>query len=138
MTRDRTIGLERRDGAEIGRDPRRMTGDELEVLGHRRMSPLHALRLRCIDCSGDSATEVRMCTAVRCPAWPFRMGTNPWRASVSEARREAARRAAAKMNAIRVRDSSIPRLDARSGEGATTLPADTHREKIRPGTGGAR
>ena len=26
-----------------------------------------------------SAEEVRKCTAVACPSWPFRMGTNPFR-----------------------------------------------------------
>jgi hypothetical protein len=26
-------------------------------------------------------------TAINCPLWPFRMGTNPWRAPISEERR---------------------------------------------------
>ncbi len=67
------------DGEFVGRDPRKMTVDELTELGHMRMSPLKALRLRCIDCCGGSAPEVRLCTAVDCPAWPFRMGKNPYR-----------------------------------------------------------
>jgi len=33
----------------VGRDPRKMTADELGELGHQRMSPLGALRLRCVD-----------------------------------------------------------------------------------------
>ena len=67
------------DGELVGRDPRKMTVDELTELGHMCMSPLKALRLRCIDCCGGSAPEVRLCTAVDCPAWPFRMGKNPYR-----------------------------------------------------------
>ena len=86
MNVNRKIGLELHNGHDIGRDPRRMTGDELAALGHQRMGPLKALRLRCIDCSGGSANEVRLCTAVQCPAWPFRMGANPWRAPASERR----------------------------------------------------
>ena len=97
MSINRKIGLELLRDHDVGRDPRRMTADELSALGHKRMSPLRALRLRCIDCSGNSAPEVRLCTAVTCPAWPFRMGSNPWRAPASEARREAGRRLGARM-----------------------------------------
>ncbi len=81
-SRDR--GLELRDGASVGRDPRRLGADALEALGHARMSPLKALRLRCLDCCCGSPREVRLCPAVDCPAWPFRMGTNPWRARPSD------------------------------------------------------
>ena len=91
MNVNRKIGLELQNGHDIGRDPRRMTGDELAALGHQRMSPLKALRLRCVDCSAGSDAEVRRCTFVHCPAWPFRMGTNPWRAPASEARRTQSR-----------------------------------------------
>jgi hypothetical protein len=57
---------------------RNMTPKKLEALGHQRMSPLKALRLRCLDCCVGSAHEVALCVATKCPAWPFRMGTNPW------------------------------------------------------------
>ena len=46
---------------------------------HREANPLKALRLRCLDCCCGSALEVRRCSAVACPSWPFRMGTNPFR-----------------------------------------------------------
>jgi hypothetical protein len=64
---------------QVGRDPRTMTQDELQALGHRSMSILQALRARCVDCCGGSTAEVRRCVSVNCPAWPFRMGFNPWR-----------------------------------------------------------
>ena len=83
MKRNRQIGLERRDGFDVGRDPRAMSADDLQQLGHARLSPLRALRLKCLDCCNDSAQEVRLCTAVDCPSWPFRMGKNPWRAPLS-------------------------------------------------------
>ncbi|WP_238547854.1 hypothetical protein [Meridianimarinicoccus roseus] len=79
MSQHRHIGLERLDGEDIGRDPRTMSAHELEFLGHARVSPLRALRLKCLDCCNGSAKEVRLCTAVDCPSWPFRMGKNPWR-----------------------------------------------------------
>ena len=83
MKRNRHFGLERRDGYDVGRDPRAMSADELEQSGHARVSPLRALRLKCLDCCNDSAQEGRLCTAVDCPSWPFRMCKNPWRAPLS-------------------------------------------------------
>jgi hypothetical protein len=80
-----SIGLERQDGYDVGRDPRAMSADELQQLGHARVSPLRALRLKCLDCFNDSAQEVRLCTAVDCASWPFWMGKNPWRAPLSAA-----------------------------------------------------
>jgi hypothetical protein len=77
-----------------------MTQDELREAGHEPMSPLQALRARCLDCCGQEK-EVALCPAADCPSWPFRMGTDPWRKPASEARREAARRTMAEINARR-------------------------------------
>ena len=124
MSIDRKIGLELRDGQEVGRDPHQMTLGELVALGHNPMSPLKALRLRCIDCCAGSSLEVRLCTAVSCPSWPFRLGRNPWRPPASEAqlaqvRTLAARRAVAAANQPNRRGS-----DATAGVAATPVPAD--------------
>src|SRR6478752_4070264 len=80
------------DGGElIGKDPKDVP---LPILSryHREPNPLKALRLRCLDCCCGSAPEVRKCTAVACPSWPFRMGTNPFREKrvLSEDQRRAA------------------------------------------------
>lgn len=83
------------DGLPVGRDPREMTREELAELGHYRMSPMDVIRARCLDCCADQQAEVRKCTSVRCPSWPFRMGKNPWR-DVSEAQRANGRRLAEK------------------------------------------
>ena len=88
---NRQIGLELREGFDVGRDPRAMSADEMAQLGHARVSPLRALRLKCLDCCNDSAQEVRLCTEVDCPSWPFRMGKNPWLSPLSaEARAQRA------------------------------------------------
>jgi hypothetical protein len=71
----------------VGRDPRRMTQDELRAMGHEAMSATAAIRARCLDCAG-SPDEVRKCVAMACPSWPWRMGTNPWRQPISEEQRE--------------------------------------------------
>ena len=98
MEQARRAGYEPDGEYLIGRDPREMTRAELEAIGHEPMSPLEALRAKCLDCAG-SAHEVRCCVAMACPSWPFRTGKNPWRAPASEAQREASRRNAAKMHA---------------------------------------
>ena len=38
---------------------------------------LHAIRQKCLDCSGGRPGEVRKCTAVACDLWPYRMGGDP-------------------------------------------------------------
>ena len=77
------IGLETEviDGVpvKVGRDPRKVSQDDLRRLGFQPMSVLQALRARCIDCCAGSPAEVRRCVSVNCPSWPFRMAFNPWR-----------------------------------------------------------
>lgn len=88
--------MEKRDGLEIGRDPRKVDREELIAAGHKPMNPLKALRARCLDCCCHQESEVRKCTAVTCPSWPFRMGSNPWRKEASEEQRERGRVLAAR------------------------------------------
>ena len=108
-------GLELHQGGLAGRDPRKMTQDDLREAGHEPMSPLQAVRAHCLDCCGHQETEVVRCTAVKCPSWPFRLGTNPWRKPPSEARREAARQAMTNLNA---------RRQKRKGAGPPASPPD--------------
>ena len=70
------------DGSWSAKTPRDVPS-EILALKFRAQNPLKALRERCLDCCCGSATEVRKCTAVDCPSWPFRMGTNPFRRSAS-------------------------------------------------------
>ena len=129
MTIDRKIGLELRDGQEVGRDPNQMTAEEIVALGHSAMSPLKALRLRCIDCYGGCLKSVRCCTATDCPSWPFRMGQSPWRTPASEERRQLGRELAAR----RPRGAKNQRHGngfAETEKGAaTTLPDAVDEEK---------
>ena len=111
MKRNHHFGVERRDGFDVGRDPRSMSADELTQLGHTRVSPLRALRLKCLDCCNDSAQEERLCTAVGCPSWPFRMGRNPWRAPLS-----AAVRTQRAMTMTRNRAAAVTKPDKTQGQ----------------------
>jgi len=42
-----------------------------------RMSPLKAIRVKCLDCSAGNRAEVRLCPVTDCPLFAFRMGCNP-------------------------------------------------------------
>ena len=45
----------------------------------KRISPLKAIRLKCLDCCCSSSNEVKLCTVERCPLYPFREGRDPYR-----------------------------------------------------------
>jgi hypothetical protein len=38
------------------------------------MSKARAIKIKCLDCSGDSKKDVTVCQIVACPLWPFRFG----------------------------------------------------------------
>ena len=129
MSIDRKIGLVLRDGQEVGRDPHQMTSGELVALGHSPMSPLKALRLRCIDCYGGCLKSVRCCTAMDCPSWPFRMGQSPWRKELSQERKEQLRRLGAETAATRITDQKYGAQIGTDEGAATTLPDAVNEEK---------
>ena len=41
------------------------------------MTPMKAIRSKCLDCCCGSSNEVRLCTAESCALHPFRLGKNP-------------------------------------------------------------
>ena len=43
------------------------------------ISPVRAIRQKCLDCSNGSANEVKACPVERCPLYAFRFGKNPYR-----------------------------------------------------------
>lgn len=65
------------------------TAEEYLEAGYEPMSPIKALRAKCLDCSGGSYLEVMHCQVGGCPSYPFRLGHDPWRkkAEVTEAQR---------------------------------------------------
>jgi hypothetical protein len=97
-----------------------MGPDELRALGHAPLAPSAAIRAHCLDCCGGSSDEVRKCTAVRCPSWPFRIGANPWRAPLSEAERARRRERIARVGK---RAGNSPRPEKPRGVDATSPSA---------------
>ena len=43
------------------------------------MTPLRAIRAKCLDCCCGSAKEVRLCAVEKCPLFPYKMGHRPLR-----------------------------------------------------------
>lgn len=43
----------------------------------KKLTPLRAIRAKCLDCCCEQANEVRECTAVNCPLHFYRFGKNP-------------------------------------------------------------
>ena len=41
------------------------------------LTPIKAIRAKCIDCSCGSLKEVRECHMKDCSLWPYRMGKRP-------------------------------------------------------------
>jgi len=41
------------------------------------MSKARAIKLKCLDCSGESPKEVSLCPIFDCPLYPYRFGYSP-------------------------------------------------------------
>ena len=41
------------------------------------LTPIKAIRAKCLDCCCSHPSEVRICTAMKCPLYPYRMGKRP-------------------------------------------------------------
>lgn len=41
------------------------------------MTPVKAIRTKCLDCCAGQAAEVRLCPCTSCSLYPFRLGKNP-------------------------------------------------------------
>ncbi|MFZ1413010.1 MAG: hypothetical protein WAS73_00305 [Defluviicoccus sp.] len=130
MTPAQKALLEKRDGWGVGRDPRAVSRDELIAAGHKPMSALKALRLRCIDCKAGELSEVRRCAHLDCPSWPYRMGRNVWSHERSEAQQQHTCTLTEKRRAGAENQPSGRHEIAKPAAPATTLPAEP---SVRPG-----
>lgn len=43
------------------------------------VAPLKAIRAKCLDCSGDSSNEVKLCVVPDCPLYLYRFGRRPYK-----------------------------------------------------------
>lgn len=47
-----------------------------------KLTPMKAIRRKCIDCSGGSSNEVKLCPVKNCPLYDYRFGKDPHRKKV--------------------------------------------------------
>lgn len=47
-----------------------------------KLTPLRAIRQKCLDCCCGQAYEVKLCPCIDCVLHPFRFGHNPNRAGI--------------------------------------------------------
>lgn len=62
-------------GNLIGRDPRKLTGQDFVEAEIELRVPMKAIRQACLACVGHQEAEVRKCISISCPLWPCRMGS---------------------------------------------------------------
>ncbi len=41
------------------------------------LTPIKAIRAKCMDCTCNQPTEIRECRITSCALWPYRMGKRP-------------------------------------------------------------
>jgi len=46
------------------------------------LTPLKAIRAKCMDCSNNQPSEVRHCNILECALFPYRFGKNPNRRGI--------------------------------------------------------
>lgn len=46
-------------------------------MANKILTPLKAIRAKCLDCSVGSSHEVKLCPCVDCNLWPYRNGHKP-------------------------------------------------------------
>lgn len=56
----------------------------------RQLTPIKAIRAKCLDCCFDSNNEVKYCTVTQCSLWPYRLGRNPYRKEMTQEEKERA------------------------------------------------
>ena len=42
-----------------------------------KLTPIKAIRAKCLDCCGGQTKEVRLCSIEKCPLYQYRMGHRP-------------------------------------------------------------
>ena len=96
------------------------------------LTPVKAIREKCVECQGGSRKAVRDC-AVECPLHPYRMGRNPNRAGIGPGTGPRSSSISQKPHSRVGRSSS--RIDSREGGqgvgAVSNLPISKRRRVIR-------
>lgn len=47
------------------------------MLNNKKLTPIKAIRNKCLDCCCYQPSEVKLCNCVDCSLYPYRMGKKP-------------------------------------------------------------
>ena len=53
-------------------------------MSNNRLTPLKAIRKKCLNCSNFQPSEVRKCIDTECTLYPYRFGKNPNRKGIGK------------------------------------------------------
>ncbi len=89
-------------------DPREMSIADLKSLGHVKKSHSKIIKEMCNSCvgadpSGTRHKEVRLCQAIGCPLWAYRMGKSPFstRGAMSDEQKQIVKERFAKAKGVK-------------------------------------
>ena len=72
----------------------------MENDNEKTLTPIKAIKAKCLDCCCGQREEVKLCPVTDCPLWNFRLGKNPNRSrSLTDEQRAAAAERLAKARA---------------------------------------
>ena len=43
----------------------------------KKLTPIRAIRAKCIECYCGQLKEIRLCPSINCPIYPYRLGHRP-------------------------------------------------------------
>lgn len=81
------------------------------------LTPMKAIRAKCLECSAGNANEVKLCPITACPLFPYRFGKNP------NVKRE---RTAAQLEALRNGRLALKHLDKPNGFSENSVAEGTY------------
>ena len=64
-------------GVSRDHELRFLQGDRVATVQAGQLTPMRAMRRKCLDCSGGSSLAVKQCPVLDCPLFPFRLGHRP-------------------------------------------------------------
>lgn len=74
-----------------------------EMNEEKNMTPIKAIKAKCLDCCCGQREEVKLCPVEDCPLWTFRLGKNPNRSrNMTDEQRKAAAERLAKARMARL------------------------------------
>ena len=73
------------------------------------LTPVKAIRAKCLDCMCGQANEVKICPIEDCSLYPYRFGTNPniGKRELTDEQRQALRERAKSMHIAKKHDAAV-------------------------------